>query len=105
MKHGEKYYFVPGWKCSKFYGDLTCEIYSILGFRVDPVPSTGGYSRIKRIIRNPKTFQERKWSIAHKEFVRGRRNSNNLPNNWDDIWIAKAKIRSWKRTKKKKQWM
>ena len=37
--------------------------------------------------------------------IRGKRSIPNLPTAWDDIYNNNMSIRSWKRTKKKKQWM
>lgn len=74
-------------------------------FRVDPIPHTGGNkSCIHGGVRNMKTTQERRWSLAHKKYIRGRRSFWNLPNSWDDYWHARRE-KGWKRSKKKRQWM
>ena len=51
-----------------------------------------------------KTTQERRWALAHVDYVRGKRNFSNLPNNWDDYCYARRE-KGWKRTKKRRQWM
>lgn len=75
------------------------------GFRNGPVPGTGrgrGYS----YHRAPRTTHERRWSLADKEYTRPKRNFRMLPDTWDDIPRSDARIkRSWKKQKKKKQWM
>ena len=71
-------------------------------FRFDPVPSTGSRWHFGCFYKRPKTTQERKWSFAYPEYVRGRRRK--LPNAWDDEPRAK-KGNSWKGfSKKRKQW-
>lgn len=72
-------------------------------FRIDPVPYSGK-SFSGHIFRKIETTQERKWNVAHKKYVRGKRRK--LPNSWDDFLISSNEDRSWKNcTKKKKQWM
>lgn len=75
------------------------------GFRNGPVPGTGrgrGYN----YHRSPKTTNERRWSLADKEYTRPKRNFRMLPDTWDDIPRSDVRIkRSWKKQKKKKQWM
>jgi hypothetical protein len=76
-------------------------------FRQTPVPRTGkrkGY--FKYYYKRPKTTQEKRWSYADKEFVRGKRRAPNLPDSWDDFIRGDIKTRkSWKSKKIKKQWM
>lgn len=74
------------------------------GFRNGPVPGTGrGRSKY---FRAPRTTQERKTATAHKEFVRGRRSCSNLPDTYDDIIRSdRCDKYSWKKQKKRKQWM
>jgi len=76
-----------------------------LGFRNGPVPYTG-YSRKKgyKYLRRMKTTQELRWNCAHKKFTRGKR--RNLPTHYDGL-IRKDTLckHSWKKQKKKKQWM
>lgn len=55
--------------------------------------------------RRPKITQEKRQYFAHKEFVRAKRNCNNLVSNWDDICRSNILSKTWKNTKKKKQWM
>lgn len=76
-----------------------------LGFRNGPIPGVGkkNWHRWKGI----KTTQERRQAQSCK-YVRPKRNYNNLPHAWDwehDGCHRYPKHRSWKNTKKKKQWM
>lgn len=74
-------------------------------YRYDPVPGVKHWKNsILSYYRRMKTTQERRWSLAHKTYVRGRRNYRNLPNSWDDFCYARRE-KGWKRTKKKRQWM
>ncbi len=73
------------------------------GFRNGPVPGCGvnnwGYT-----LRRMKTTQEKRINCAHKEFTRGKR--RNLPEHWDDYVRSDLFIKhSWKKQKKRKQWM
>jgi hypothetical protein len=71
-------------------------------FRCDPVPFTGRYkNRVRPCFRNPKTTNERRQVGS---YTRAKRSFSNLPNAWDDMQIADNYIRSWKRTKKTRQW-
>ena len=78
-------------------------------FREEPVPFTGKRSGTQAY-RMPKLHNLYK-QIADKEyqeFVRPKRNLNNLPNvYWDDAPVrSRFDSRSWKDcTKKRKQWM
>ena len=78
-------------------------------FRKEPVPFTGKCSGTQAY-RMPKLHNLYK-QIAdeeYQEFVRPKRNLNNLPNvYWDDAPLrSRFKSRSWKDcTKKRKQWM
>jgi hypothetical protein len=77
-------------------------------YRYDPIPNTGGYKGYKRNTRwcrHVNTQQERKWYFAYPEFVRTKRNFKKLPSRWNDLKNSKMSTRSWKRTKKEKQWM
>lgn len=78
----------------------------VFRFRYDPVPGTGGTGKvhIRGCYRAIRTTQERRWALAHKEYVRGKRSYRMLPEAWDDIHHARRE-KGWKRTKKKKQWM
>ncbi len=71
-------------------------------FRNGPIPGIhrfGSGHCCRRI--NIKTTQERRWSLAHKEFIRGRRSFCNLPNPWDDYNIsALYDLKSWKKVRK-----
>lgn len=77
-------------------------------FRYDPVPYKGNRYR-SRAYRMPKIANVRRQVVdeEYKEFVRAKRNFNNLPNAyWDDPPLrSRWKSHSWKDcTKKKHQW-
>jgi hypothetical protein len=76
-------------------------------FRYDPVPHTGHRKwSFKNFYKTPHTVQEKRWNTAHIEYVRGSRHPSRLPNPWDDCPRSDAFIkRSWKKTKKRRQWM
>jgi hypothetical protein len=76
---------------------------SCFRFRIDPVPGVHKYGSYARYYRKLRTTQEKRWNIPHREYVRPKR--KNLPDFWDDYYISKERTKSWKRTKKKKQWM
>ncbi len=73
-------------------------------FRKDPVPGTGN-GRWHSYWRHPKTTQERKITCScNDRYTRGKR--RNLPNTWDDIRRSDILVKhSWKKLKKRKQWM
>ena len=85
--------------------------YSQPRFRVDPVPSTGRKRwRFGHFYRHANTcMQERRANVSAEEFdvyVRPKRGSNYLPDPWDDIPRSDCHIKkSWKKNKKRKQWM
>jgi hypothetical protein len=73
------------------------------GFRSGPVPYTGGYGN-GSYYRKVKTTQELRMNNAHKGFTRGKR--RNIPSYYDDVRISDHYTgHSWKKQKKKKQWM
>jgi hypothetical protein len=77
-------------------------------FRYDPVPYVRNYSGYGRYIKKPQSTQERRKyfdAVDQGVHVRGKRRAHLLPNAWDDDRIAAYEDRSWKRTKKRKQWM
>ena len=74
-------------------------------FRIDPVPYTKKYKRIGSCFRHVRTYNELKSYEASDIRIRGKRSIPNLPTAWDDVYNSNMSIRSWKRTKKKKQWM
>lgn len=74
-------------------------------FRIDPIPGTGKYHPYKGYLRRIRTTQERRMSFAYPEYTRGKRNFRNLPNSWDDYYRSDINNKSWKHTKKRKQWM
>jgi len=93
------YHFTKNWKI------VTTIRSHPFRFRFDQVPHTGGRKPcIYGGVRHMKTTQERKWSLAHGKYVRGRRSFRMLPNSWDDYWHARRE-KGWKRSKnKKRQW-
>lgn len=74
-------------------------------FRIDPVPYTKKYRRIGSCFRHVRTYNELKSYEASDVRIRGKRSIRNLPTAWYDVYNSNMSIRSWKRTKKKKQWM
>jgi hypothetical protein len=69
-----------------------------LGFRGGPVPGVS-YKRMK-------TTQELCRNSWDREYARARRCKRYLPNRWDDIPSGKYDgNKSWKKQKKRKQWM
>lgn len=76
-------------------------------FRKDPVPGTGNcYTKYARYFRTRiHTFQEKREYFKYPELVRRKRSFKNIPDSYEDFRNATMQIRSWKRTKKRKQWM
>lgn len=72
--------------------------------RKTPVPFTGkrkwGFGNF---YKTPRHAQERRWNIAHKEYVRGKRHPGYLPNPWDDYPRSDVYDKNWKR-QRKTQW-
>ena len=76
-------------------------------YRFDPVPYTGRYKNtIRSYYRHPKTTNERRQSCKKniQQYIRPKRNFKNLINCYDDHYIADNQTRSWKRSKKLRQW-
>ena len=96
MKRGEVFYGIRS-----FIHSLTV----LCRFRIDPVPYTKKYKRIGSCFRHVRTYNELKSYEASDVRIRGKRSIRNLPTAWDDVYNSNMSIRSWKRTKKKKQWM
>lgn len=94
------------WNRQNYNGRLYNRRYDFV-YRATPVPYTGKTKwRFKHYYKRPKTAQERRWSCAHEEYVRGKRKSHMLPNAWDDYVRGDADNRKcWKSHKKLKQWM
>ena len=91
-----------------FYGIRSFYVYRpivLFRFRIDPVPYTKKYKRIGSCFRHVRTYNELKSYEASDVRIRGKRSIRNLPTAWDDVYNSNMSIRSWKRTKKKKQWM
>lgn len=99
MKYGEKLYrsqYMYFWKTK----GVRC-----FRYRIDPVPYISRQNlRFKNIYKTPKTMNEkRQWD---EKFGRGKRSPKYLPDPWNDWPRADYKIkRSWKKQKKRKQWM
>jgi len=102
MKYKTKIY-----KRDYFFNGHLKRRYIVYRYRFDPVP--GIHKRKKySIFKRPKTTQERKYACSpeHKPYVRGKRRLPYLPEAWDDIYASnKYNKRSWKKIKKRKQWM
>lgn len=119
MKHGDKVYTQHGYREYKRDpetgndGYTTAEIWWTYGeafrFRAEPVPGIHKYKNSFRdYYRHPKTYQELRYVEPHSEFVniRSKRAKRYLPTWYDDRPIADNRnARSWKKTKKKRQWM
>lgn len=78
-------------------------------FRFDPVPGTGKKNWcFGHFYKTACCMQERRLygDLDHRKYSRGKRYPSNLPDAWDD-WPKSRTYnkRSWKKTKKKKQWM
>jgi len=78
-------------------------------FRYDPVPGTGVKNwRFGHFYKTANCLQERKLygDPDHRKYSHGKRYPANLPNAWDDYPKSRSwGYKSWKRVKKKKQWM
>ncbi len=77
-------------------------------FRYDPIPHTGNRWSFGHYYRSRiKTTNERRQSFAcDPKYIRKKRNYVNLPNVWDDY--PRSDIghgKSWKKIKKKRQWL
>lgn len=76
-----------------------------LGFRNGPVPYTGyGNKAGGCYFRSPRTTQELRRNSWDEKYARKRRCRRHLPNAWDDL-PSSGYGKSWKRQKKRKQWM
>lgn len=73
-------------------------------YRKDPIPGTG-YRRFGYGWRAVRTINEKRQTAGHdSKYVRAKRNTNLLPDSWDDVW--RAWYVSWKQCRKiKRQWM
>ena len=72
-------------------------------YRYDPVPGIHNNNSYN-YYRKPRTTQEKRKSFEYPELIRPNRRATLLPDSWADIYIDRPK-RSWKRTKKEKQWV
>ena len=77
-------------------------------YRRQPIPECFNLRVRGHYWRHPKTTQERRINSSYLlegGKVRGRRKPNRLPNLYDDQYVSNLGTKSWKRTKKRKQWM
>ena len=101
-KHEKSTY---NWKAWRRYGSVRVE------YRKDPVPYTGGnrWSFNHYYKTGNSCMQEKKAAEAAQQMgvrVRGKRTKTWLPDPWDDYRRADSFIKkSWKKQKKRKQWM
>jgi hypothetical protein len=77
-------------------------------YRETPVPRTGSGKRKRwkfgNYYKTPRYAQEKRWNLAHKEYVRGKRRPSHLPDTWDDMIRSDIRERkNWKR-RRKTQW-
>jgi len=73
-------------------------------FRKTPISGLIKDWKYYNILRNPKTSQELKENVANKQYSRGKR--RNIPTSYSDIVRSDRLIEhSWKKNKKRKQWM
>lgn len=74
-------------------------------YRKTPVPFTGRKDwSFHNYYKVPKITQEKKWNIAHKEYVRKKRRSNYLPDPWDDHQRGDIRNRNNWKSRRKTQW-
>lgn len=96
-------YYIPEW-ISEFWKSKERAV-----FKYDPVPGTGKNNwKFRDFYKTACCAQERRLygDPDHRKYSRGKRYRANLPNAWDDY--PKSRVwgyKSWKRVKKKKQWM
>ena len=78
-------------------------------FRCDPVPGTGKNNwKFKDFYKTANCLPERRLygDPDHRKYGRGKRYPSNLPNACDDYPKSRShNQRSWKKVKKKKQWI
>lgn len=108
----DEYYNLIDYKVLEDWASNSCKQYKQFSrnnygdheYRNGPVPGTGGWKN-GHYFRRPKTRNELKANCDpdHKEYVRKGRW---VPSSWDDIPVSADRIkRSWKKQKKRKQWM
>ena len=69
-------------------------------YRKAPIPHTGKTRRIGHYLRCPSCIGFYRERESYPELNRPRF----VPNSYDDLTVSNCMIRSWKRSKKKKQW-
>ena len=118
MEHGDlvnyrrivRHPFIPGQGYDREAIEITWKkLKHPYRFRMDPVPYIHKYGN-GHYYRRVKTTNERKnWyaSIDQGVFPRRRRGPRLLPDTWNDIPVSSyvCYSRSWKKVKKRKQWM
>ena len=74
-------------------------------YRKTPVPFTGKrHWSFSNFYKTPRHAQEKRWNIAHKKYVRGKRHARYLPDPYDDYPRSDIRDRkNWKRNRKT-QW-
>lgn len=84
------------------------EDYSVVKYRIDPIPYTGKKEAYKNF-KSPKCFSEIKQNsdLEIQPFIRAKRNVHSLYFNWyNNDRRSRYRSKSWKDcTKKRKQWM
>lgn len=74
-------------------------------YRETPVPFTGRKNHsFHNYYKVPRIMQEKKWSIAHKKYVRGKRRAKYLPDPWDDHQRGDIRNRKNWKSCRKTQW-
>lgn len=74
-------------------------------YRETPVPRTGKSNwRFNNFYKRPKYAHERRWNIAHIEYVRGKRHPAYLPDPWDDVVRSDIRERKNWKCRRKTQW-
>ena len=102
------YKVLEDWALNRYgnkYKQFSLERFGSHEFRNGPVRWTGGYSN-GHYHRMPRTTNEMRANFDpdYKELCRPKRKF--LPTSWDDLQIASRRNkRSWKKNKKKRQWM
>jgi hypothetical protein len=111
MKHGDLIYY-RRYVRYRYYEHEEREVFwRKLGhpyrYRLDPVPHVHKYSNGHYYRRARTTSERKQWYVSVEQGVtpRRRRSPRLLPDSWDDRLISTHGNHSWKRQKKRKQWM
>jgi hypothetical protein len=74
-------------------------------YRRTPVPFTGNKNwSFHNYYKVPRIMQEKRWNIAHKEYVRGKRRTKHLPDPRDDHQRGDIHNRKNWKSRRKTQW-